>query len=271
MWKTDCGRFLGSIGVPAVGFGTCSVVVRGEEGGIPVACKFGETERLAHEYRILHSLGADYNRKRYIVPAPTWASCTSMDVPYSYGFTRCRLESVLTFPFYDHGDLFSVVDAAPLSESATKWCVSQLLFAVQTLHGHNVAHGDIKLENLLVRDVWSQHDEVFYDILLADFDCAVSLTRQDVRCFGSGEYAAPELRMVESGTGSVLDVDSKCTDVWAIGIVVGVCLLQRAPSSTSMGPLSKLATSFIEAACAFGQSPDHRWTVDMLLAHPWLE
>ncbi|OWB55598.1 protein kinase activity protein [[Candida] boidinii] len=98
--------------------------------------------------------------------------------------------------------------------------ISQLLSAVKYLHKHNVAHRDIKLENILYLN--ESEDS---PIVLADFGIAKKLASKDetlTGVAGSFGYIAPEIYAGE-GYGDLYGIGSggytKSCDIWSIGVV----------------------------------------------------
>lgn len=89
----------------------------------------------------------------------------------------------------DGGELFAIAASGnQLEEAVVRRNVWQLLQAVMHLHRHGIAHRDISLENILVKDG---------DVRLMDFGQAVLLSRNgtDLRYFrppGKSYYRAPE-------------------------------------------------------------------------------
>ncbi|GME92757.1 unnamed protein product [[Candida] boidinii] len=98
--------------------------------------------------------------------------------------------------------------------------ISQLLSAVKYLHKHNVAHRDIKLENILYLN--ESEDS---PIVLADFGIAKKLANDKEKIFGvSGSfgYMAPEI-FTSAGYGDLYGIGkhgyTKSCDIWSVGIV----------------------------------------------------
>jgi serine/threonine protein kinase len=82
----------------------------------------------------------------------------------------------------------------------------QVALAVQYLHSRGIAHGDIKLDNVLI----DEHGNA----KLADFGyCSAEAVVQDNDRKGTLLYAAPEL--FRAG-----HYDPKCADVWSLGVLL---------------------------------------------------
>lgn len=99
--------------------------------------------------------------------------------------------SFMVTEYCEGGELFErVAYGDPLGEAEKKRYISQLLQAVQHLHGRNVGHRDISLENVLLRNG---------DCVLMDFGQAVRLRSIDgtpLRYFaeaGKRMYRSPEM------------------------------------------------------------------------------
>jgi len=93
--------------------------------------------------------------------------------------------------YCDGGELFErVAYGDALTEAESRQYITQILHAVRYLHGHNVGHRDISLENVLLRKG---------DCVLMDFGQAVRLRAMDgtvLRYFaeaGKRMYRAPEM------------------------------------------------------------------------------
>eukprot|EP00533_Pseudo-nitzschia_delicatissima_P016023 CAMPEP_0197279372 /NCGR_PEP_ID=MMETSP1432-20130617/20001_1 /TAXON_ID=44447 /ORGANISM="Pseudo-nitzschia delicatissima, Strain UNC1205" /LENGTH=419 /DNA_ID=CAMNT_0042745905 /DNA_START=55 /DNA_END=1314 /DNA_ORIENTATION=+ len=119
------------------------------------------------------------------------------------------------------GDLLErLVEKEVFSENQSRRISRKLIEAVVYCHKKEIAHRDIKLENILLAD---HIDDT--KIKLADFGCAHPFVpgEKSLRTLcGSPQYAAPELYMHENG------YDEKC-DIWSIGVVIFVLLGGYAP------------------------------------------
>lgn len=110
--------------------------------------------------------------------------------------------------------------------------------ALQYLHHNNVAHRDLKLDNILL-----ETSKPFTRIFLADFGIAKSISSTKKRMFttvGTPEYCAPEVGFEFTKipkhlkTGIFGDnyhkkgYDFKC-DIWSLGIIIHIMLSGISP------------------------------------------
>jgi 3-phosphoinositide dependent protein kinase-1 len=155
----------------------------------------------------------------------------------------CRL----FFSFHDKDRLYMILDLCPygelarlirhqrdaqvlgknraLSEDECRFYLSETISAVQHLHTVGILHRDLKPENVLIAS--NGH------VKLTDFGTAKDLnaskkqteenggvSRKDTFC-GTAEYVSPEvLQDGEAGIGA---------DLWALGIMMHMCLCGRTP------------------------------------------
>jgi serine/threonine protein kinase len=102
----------------------------------------------------------------------------------------------------------------PPSEIVVLETFCEIARAIEYLHSHYIAHGDVKLENILLDD--SGHPK------LADFGFAHLEKKSSAEKRGTLVYAAPEL--LQNGP-----IDTHAADVWACGIVLFAMLTQQFP------------------------------------------
>ena len=134
-----------------------------------------------------------------------------------YGFGPCG-EMVLEL------GRIALVDRLPWDRQRTRDGMRQLLDAVSYLHAHNVAHRDIKADNVVVR-----HDD--HTLVLIDFDLAVSFGHRPRphlvhNSVGSLFYAAPEVvdrAAIERG------YDPYLADMWSLGILLFAMIFSHVP------------------------------------------
>jgi len=168
-----------------------------------------------------------------------------------------------------------------MPEYLAKKMVFQILTAVKILHSHDIAHRDLKLENIIF-------DKSSNRLRLVDFGFARETSRinpttkhretvlSNDSC-GSLHYAAPEMFGQDP-------CDSKKLDIWALGVITFGLLKGKFPFTGITdeqlalnilsgkyflpGSLSDEAKSFV--ALAMEQNPNRRPSVDVLLQHPWV-
>ncbi|CAD5213984.1 unnamed protein product [Bursaphelenchus xylophilus] len=142
---------------------------------------------------------------------------------------RCLL---VVIEFLEAGDLltqFESQGSQPYSEQRVAEIVRQIGSAVQYLHSMNIAHRDIKLENILCSS--TDHEQCVYK--LADFGFAKRPERNHLMespCC-TPIYVAPEILSHEH-------YDKSC-DMWSLGVVMYILLCGYPPFYSMKGlPLS---------------------------------
>ena len=125
--------------------------------------------------------------------------------------------------YAENGDVLRYIQrVGALSENLAKGWTWQLCDAVRYLHGLNITHRDLKLENLLL--------DKFFNVKLCDFgfvkgDCMHAMSQ--TYC-GSKSYAAPEILKGEP-------YDPKKADMWAIGVILYIFVTGKMPFDESRG------------------------------------
>ncbi|CAI2373864.1 unnamed protein product [Moneuplotes crassus] len=127
-----------------------------------------------------------------------------------------------TLKFYENGDLFENISrGGPVHEGMARYYFLQLVNAVEYLHLRNVAHRDIKLDNILLDDN--------FQAMLIDFgfseECRLKVgdklddcERANIR--GTKGYISPEQLYAD---GNDLICFKKC-DIFALGVVLFILL-----------------------------------------------
>ena len=116
------------------------------------------------------------------------------------------------------GDLLSLVEREMLQDQTCLWDVfSQICEAVQYCHQNQVAHLDLKPENIFFRS----HEDGRYSIKLADFGMSrliASEAERLVGLHGTVHYSAPEVLT------SVTGYQPFKADIWSLGVTLHVLL-----------------------------------------------
>ena len=194
------------------GMTACVYVATERAGGRQCACKLSErrlqrtnwtriVQVLRHEYELLHGLGDHPNIVRW---ENLYLSCNQVG---------------LVLELVPGGDCQQLLQRhGCLSEPAVHAMISQLRSALAYVHGRDVLHRDVKLENLLVNtDVWPPV------LKLCDFGhaSAVADAQGEIEFYGTPGYAAPEVLR-----GPVW---AFAADVWALGVVMFALLANSLP------------------------------------------
>lgn len=129
-----------------------------------------------------------------------------------------RDSNIFIFMRYaENGDLLDFIkNRGPLTEDLAKIWFNQLLKGIQYLHTFEIAHRDLKCENILITKKMN--------IRIADFGFARycnSSILSETFC-GSAAYASPE---IISGT----PYNPKMSDIWSLGVILFTMLNASLP------------------------------------------
>ncbi|GFR67462.1 death-associated protein kinase 1 [Elysia marginata] len=175
------------------------------------------------------------------------------------------------------GELFDYISEKDhLGEEEASAFIAQILRGLKHLHSNNIAHLDLKPENIMLRNRNSQ------SIKLIDFGLAQRINgKEDLRALmGTAEFVAPEVVSYETL--------SLATDMWSVGVITYILLSGASPflgdnqqetyhnitainfqfDEEYFSNTSELAIDFIEKL--FVKIPKKRATVDDCLNHPWI-
>ncbi|XP_042235571.1 serine/threonine-protein kinase 17A-like isoform X2 [Homarus americanus] len=187
-------------------------------------------------------------------------------------------EIILVLELAEGGELQRVIDEEEsLEEGVVRRYMINILGALRFLHAHNIAHLDLKPQNLLLM---GKHPES--DVKLCDFGISrIILSDIEVReVLGTPDYVAPEILQYEP--------ISLATDMWSVGVLTYVLLTGHSPFggdtkqetflNISQGQVdfpkdlfcdvSEQAIDFITRLLLV--NPSCRLTVDEALQHQWL-
>ncbi|SCV70630.1 BQ2448_3392 [Microbotryum intermedium] len=121
------------------------------------------------------------------------------------------------------GDLFEyLARRGTLKAPEAKWFVFQIAHALAHLHLEcNIAHRDLKLENVLL-----DGNGPYPRAQIADFGQAMTSNRRSTSLRGTVLYMAPEAL---SGRTRHLGFDPKSVDCWSLGIITSMLLIGSHP------------------------------------------
>lgn len=191
-----------------------------------------------------------------------------------------RAEVVLIVELIRGGELFDfVAEKENLMENEAIEFLKQILKGVSFMHSKQIAHFDLKPENIMLSDKKVEHPE----IKIIDFGLAQRLTPgEEYRSLcGTPQYIAPEVINYEP-----LSVAS---DMWSIGVITYILLSGLSPfqgdtdeetlrnivdmkyefEEQYFSQTSDMAKDFIEKLLI--KDPSERMTAEECLLHPWIK
>ncbi|XP_071446525.1 death-associated protein kinase related-like isoform X2 [Hetaerina americana] len=164
-----------------------------------------------------------------------------------------------------------------LPEAHATRILKQVLEAIAFLHDHNIAHLDIKPQNILLLGPYPEAD-----VKICDFGISrvVEMGAEVREILGTPDYVAPEVLSYEP--------ISLATDIWSIGVLAYVLLSGCSPFGSDckqetfcnisrcnlsfpeelFGGISETALDFMRATIV--AKPRDRLTARQCLEHPWL-
>jgi serine/threonine protein kinase len=115
--------------------------------------------------------------------------------------------SYIIFPFYNKGDLGSLIQSFPngLPELAVRYIFRQIVNALQTMHAGEVWHLDIKPTNIMI-DTHGQ-------LKIIDFDLSNTSKYESIISLGTSNFRSPELRYSHV-------IDLPAVDVYSLGVTL---------------------------------------------------
>ena len=111
------------------------------------------------------------------------------------------------------GDMLDVVEVMPLSIPGATGLLAQVAAGLQHIHSKGMAHRDLKLENILIKEN--------HDIIIADFGVSTMQDFAYTYC-GTHGYLSPEV-------GRSYGYCTQPADVWSMGILFAVSILGTFP------------------------------------------
>lgn len=138
-----------------------------------------------------------------------------------------KVWTYFTLKYYENGDLFENISrGGPVHEGIARYYFTQIVNAVEYLHLRNVAHRDLKLDNILLDDQ--------FQLILIDFGFAEEITPKPfeklddlcmARAMGTKGYISPE-QFLNDGNEPIWP--KKC-DIFALGVVLFILSKGVAP------------------------------------------
>ncbi|KAK3098350.1 hypothetical protein FSP39_018671 [Pinctada imbricata] len=206
---------------------------------------------------------------------------TKIDHPniiHLYEVYETKTEVILVLELVSGGELFDYISEKDrLSEEEASSFIKQILEAVHHLHSKDIAHLDLKPENIMLLQKNSTN------IKLIDFGLSqIIKPTDDIRAMmGTAEFVAPEIVSYEPL--------SLATDLWSIGVITYILLSGASPflgdeqqetyenitavryqfDEEYFNGTSDLAKDFIRKL--FILNPRKRSTVFECLTHPWIK
>ncbi|XP_055012004.1 death-associated protein kinase 2 isoform X1 [Boleophthalmus pectinirostris] len=191
-----------------------------------------------------------------------------------------RTEVVLILELVSGGELFDfLAQKESLSEEEATQFIKQILEGVRYLHSKNIAHFDLKPENIMLLD----RNISLPRIKIIDFGLAHRITpgAEFKNIFGTPEFVAPEIVNYEQL--------GLAADMWSIGVITYILLSGASPflgesKQETLGNISavnydfdeelfsntsELAKSFIRQLLEKDQRK--RMTIGETLNHPWIK
>lgn len=104
--------------------------------------------------------------------------------------------------------------------------VNQIVLALSYMHGLNIVHRDLKLENIMIQrmvDPETKKSEIILKLTDFGFACEIDPAKGEKLSLGSPMYIAPEVIKSQK-------YDSRC-DVWSLGVMAYMMLTGRPPFS----------------------------------------
>ncbi|XP_057644440.1 sperm motility kinase X-like [Chionomys nivalis] len=153
-----------------------------------------------------------------------------LDHPYIiklFHIITSKDHTYMVLEFAAHGDLVTLIEeGGPLQQTQAQHIFCQMVCAVHYCHDNDIAHRDIKLDNILLDGKGN--------IKLCDFGMAIRVSSgQMCKGFcGTIEYCAPELF-------NDTDYDAKAVDIWSMAVVLYAMLTARFPFTGRTYPVMK--------------------------------
>jgi len=131
---------------------------------------------------------------------------------------------LILYHYIDGIDLFTVVNSFNFTESKWMEIFKKICYALYYIHSHGIAHNDIKMENILLKDN--------SDIVVIDFGLATTFDKEVEKHFNieySYNYGSGTILPPEREKDSNENIDLRKSDVYNLGCLFYVCLYKQYP------------------------------------------
>ena len=231
--------------------------------------KYGEVHKHSDTLAVKRILMKD----RKVFNNETLMGVLTQNFQHTIQVRKCYIENSVGCLVMDlaHSNLFHVLSTLDVQEHVLIPLFRTLCQAVEELHDHNIAHLDLKLENVLFTTDG--------ELKLCDFGCALETKEGETlpvpkHKVGSPVYCAPEL-----GFGT--EYQPMKADMWSLGVILHLLLVdafpvkQMAPYISSdniqlsfLDQVSPAAKDLVTRLLDF--NPHDRPSIKEVLQHPWL-
>ncbi|KAH7701954.1 Pkinase-domain-containing protein, partial [Aphelenchoides avenae] len=129
----------------------------------------------------------------------------------------------LVYPLMDAGDIQAIMGRLNrrFTEAEAAYVIREILDALVYLHGNDVAHRDIKPQNVL--------SNLAGDIMVADLGLCGDMTKPRVTGVGTPEYMSPEMATArQRGRKRGFKHDAK-VDAWSVGVTLFELVTEEFP------------------------------------------
>ncbi len=143
---------------------------------------------------------------------------------------------------------FMVHEGTGLHGLLAKDILRQVGRAIELIHSQNVAHRDLKLENIMMYRTEGGEPKIkLVDFGFASHDITSNIML--MTCCGSQEYAAPEILMGRT-------YDPRSTDAWSFGVIMYAVLVGRLPFQRQEGARDSARVLLTSVVNGFYRIPD---------------
>lgn len=152
--------------------------------------------------------------RRLIRESKTWQRLNHPNIQPYFGYCANLAPSVaLISPFRDHGTVMSYMTKHPSDEYLGPKFISDIANGLEYLHRHNIVHGDLQANNVLVdEEINARLSDFGRAKILGEAGYSTSLVA------GCPPYMAPEL-FPEDEDLNINDLFTTMSDVYAFGML----------------------------------------------------